>query len=382
MKIAAVVCEYNPFHMGHQYQLDTIRQLLAPDAIVGIMSGNFVQRGEPAVFSKQCRAAAAIQSGIDLILELPAVLTLQSAQRYARNAVQTLHALGCIDTLFFGAESPDTEVLVQLARVLQNEDTTFSHRLQEELSHGLSFAAARAAAVKAILGPASAAILSQPNNILAVEYIKELLHLQSSIRPFAISRRGAGHDATAPADGFASASALREMLLNGQNIDSYLPPKIADIFSQEQPFSIRYMEKAIIANLCLIPLESLRHTADVSEGLEYALKKAAFSADTLPELISLVKSKRYAYSRIRRIAFNAYLGITQKDAQLLPSYIRVLDFNETGRNVLNLARKTASLPLAKNGGQIKNHPDAQKLWKRELALDRIYNLFQNTDKKI
>ena len=382
MKIAAVVCEYNPFHLGHQYQLDTVRRLLNPDAIVGIMSGHFVQRGEPAVFSKQSRAAAAIKCGVDLVLELPAVLTLQSAQRYARNAIQTLHALGCVNTLFFGAESPDTEVLVQIAHVLANEDAVFSRRLQEELRRGLSFASARAFVIKTILGPASASILSQPNNILAVEYIKELLHLQSDIQPFAIARRGAGHDAAVPADGFASASALREMLSKGQDIHRYLPPDVSELFALEQPFSVENMEKELIANLCLMPLEVLRQTADVSEGLEHALKQAAFSADTLPQLISLVKSKRYAYSRIRRIVLNAYLGITQKDTQLLPSYIRVLDFNETGQKILNLARKTASLPLAKNGGQIKNLPDAQKLWRRELALDRVYALFQNADKKI
>ena len=375
MKLCAVVCEYNPFHNGHRYQLETARAELGSDAVVGIMSGNFVQRGDAAIFPKELRARAALSGGMDLVLELPAVLTLQSAERYARNAVMTLEALGCVDTLFFGAECPDTEILLRIADVLSQEDGPFRHQLRAGLGAGLSFAAARAAAVKSVICPASAEILSQPNNILAVEYCKALLLLKSQIRPHAIERRGAGHDAAAPSGGFASATAVRERLLAGQDAAPYLPAESREAFGNATPFSVTAIEKALIANLCLMPLEELRQTADVSEGLEHALKRAAFTAGTLAEVIGAVKSKRYAYSRLRRIVLNAYLGITQADTQRRPSYIRVLDFNDRGRQVLNLARKTAVLPLAKNGRQIKDSPEALELWQRELALDRIYHLF-------
>ena len=375
MKIAAVVCEYNPFHAGHRHQLEIARSALGCDAVVGIMSGNFVQRGEPSVYPKQVRATAALRNGMDLVLELPAVLTLQSAERYARNAVMTLNALGCVDTLFFGAECPETDVLMRIAKVLADEDAEFQRFLKEALSQGLSFAAARAAAIKAVLGDASAEILSQPNNILAVEYCKALIRLKSNITPYAIARKGAGHHDLTAADGIASGTAIREMLVTGGDPTPYLPQNARELFEKHSPFTMERMEKAILASLCLKTPEELRQIADVSEGLEHALLRGAYSANTLPELIAAVKSKRYPYSRIRRMILNAYLGITKADAEVLPRYIRILDFNETGRYVLNHAKSTATLPLAKNGAQVKDIPDALALWQRELMLDRVYQLF-------
>ena len=375
MKIAAVVCEYHPFHNGHALQLSAARETLNADAIVGIMSGNFVQRGEPALFPKQARAKVALKHGMGLVLELPAVLTLQSAERYARNAVMTLDALGCVDTLFFGAECPDTSLLTEIARVLADEDSRFRQQLQTELSQGVSFAVARAAAIKSILGPASAEILSQPNNILAVEYIKALLRLGSSIKPYAIARKTAQHHDATPTGRYASGSAIRQMILNEDDPSALMPESAWDSIKDSPRFSMEAFAVSCLAALCLKTPEELRQVADVAEGLEYALLKNAFSAQTLDEVIEQTKSKRYAYSRIRRILLNSYLGITQKDGDMLPKYIRILDFNDTGRQILNLAKDTATLPLAKHGGQIKEIPDALSLWQRELALDKVYQLF-------
>ena len=327
------------------------------------------------MFPKQVRAKAALQNGMDLVLELPAVLTLQSAERYARNAVMALDAMGCVDTLFFGAECPDTALLTEIARVLADEDIRFKSRLQTELRQGVSFAAARANAVKVVLGPASAEILSQPNNILAVEYIKALLRLHSPIKPYAIERKGARHHDQAATGSFASGSAIRQRLAQGEDPSALMPEKAWELFANSPRFSVKDFEPACLASLCLQTPEKLRQIADVAEGLEYALLKSAYASQTLTDTIEGVKSKRYAYSRIRRILLNAYLGITQKDGDLLPKYIRILDFNETGRQVLNHAKNTAALPLAKNGGQIKDIPDALALWQRELALDKVYQLF-------
>lgn len=375
MKIGAVVCEYNPFHAGHKHQLDVARESLGLDAVVGIMSGNYVQRGEPALFPKRLRAAAALKNGMDLVLELPAVLTLQSAERYARNAVMTLNALGCVDTLFFGAECPETEVLMRIAQALADEDAEFRRQLQAELSKGVSFAAARANTVKVLLGPASAELLCQPNNILAVEYCKALLRCKSSIQPYAIPRKGADHHDREAAEGIASGTAIREIFAAGEDPTPYLPENLREDYAQAPRFSIEKMETAMLAHLCMQTPEQLSQIADVSEGLEYALARSAFSANSLGEAIENVKSKRYAYSRIRRMILNAYLGITKADGDRLPCYIRILDFNETGRQVLNHAKSTATLPLAKNGAQVKNNSTTLALWQRELALDRVYELF-------
>lgn len=376
MKIGAVVCEYNPFHSGHQYQLETARTTLGLDAIVGMMSGNYVQRGDVAIYPKELRARGALACGMDLVLELPAILTLQSAERYARNAVQSLDALGCVDYLFFGAECPDTEVLKKIAAVLANESVPFRQQLQQGLSRGLSFAAARAEAVRTVIGAASAEILSQPNNILAVEYCKALLQCGSRIQPVALPRRGATHHQTTPEEGFASASAIRGWMAEGAAYSAYLPSKAFSLYGTTPPFTIEALEKAILARLCLMTPTQLADIADVGEGLENALLREALTAETLPQMLEAVKSKRYAYSRLRRISLCAYLGITREDTLRAPSYLRILDFNSKGQEVLNLARKTATLPLAKHGGQIKDSPDALALWQRELALDRVYHLFR------
>ena len=384
MKIGAVVCEYNPFHKGHQYQLETARHELKLDAIVGIMSGNFVQRGDVAIYPKELRAKVAISCGMDLVLELPAVLTLQSAERYARNAVMTLNALGCVDTLFFGAECTDIDLLTRIAKTLVDEDTPFQDALKAGLSQGLSFASARCEAIRLLLGNASAGFLSQPNNILAVEYLKALIRIQSPIRPVALMRKGVNHDVPDPQQGFASASSIREQIFAGESYQEYLPQKALSIFENDTPASIDALEKAMLSRILLMSGAELSRIADVSEGLENAIYREALTADNLLDLIDKLKSKRYAHSRIRRILLNAYLGITKEDAELLPSYIRILDFNETGREILNLSRKTATLPLAKHGGQIKDNPNALSLWQRERAMDRLYQLHfkqTNTEKE-
>ncbi len=376
MRIGAVVCEYNPFHLGHQHQLQVARETLGLDAIVGIMSGNFVQRGDAAIYPKELRAKAALACGMDLVLELPAVLTLQSAERYAYNAVKTLDALGCVDVLFFGAETPDADLLCRIADVLVAEDEPFQQQLQAGLSAGLSFASARAGAIRNVIGAASAEFLSMPNNILAVEYCKALSRLNSNIKPVPIGRKGADHDAILPKEEIASATAIREQLLRREHDGQFLPAKAFALFGGVPPYSIKPMEKSILSRVCLMSKGQLAQIADVSEGLENAIAREAMTADTLTALIGAVKSKRYAYSRLRRILFNAYLGITKEDSKRNPSYIRILDFNEQGQAVLNHAKSTATLPLAKHGGQIKDNPDALRLWQRELSIDRTYHLFQ------
>ncbi len=378
MKLSAVICEYNPFHKGHSYQLSTLRNRLDCDGVVGVMSGNFVQRGDVACFPKELRARAALAHGMDLVLELPAVLTLHSAERYARNAVQTIDALGCVDNLVFGAECPDVDLLLGIAKALVQEDGNFIQQLKTNLAEGISFAAARAKAIRQILGPASADILNQPNNILAVEYCKALLQCNSKIRPVAILRKGPDHDAIQATDGFASASAIRQLLIKGEDASPYLPMESLNLFQDQPVFSMASLEKTLIANLSLISLGDLQQIADVSEGLEYALKREVQRASSLDSLIQNVKSKRYAYSRIRRIVLNAYLGIRQKDTLLTPSYIKILDFNQQGQKILNHAKNYATLPLAKNGKQIKDNPDALHLWQRELAIDRVYRLFSSS----
>ena len=377
MKIAAVICEYNPFHNGHKYQIDMARKKTGCDAVVGLMSGNFVQRGDFAIFDKGFRASAALLCGVDLVIENPATFVLRSAEGYASAAVKTLSSFGCIDYLFFGAEHECLEDLQRIADFLAEENAEFKKRLSQYMSEGLSFAKARSNATADILGKEAERILAQPNNLLAIEYLKAIRKQNSDLEPVLIQRVNADHHATTPNGTFASASYIREEILKGNNDALNLVPKEAEEeYLIRKPFSSFDAEKAIISAICLMPKEKLILTPDINEGLENKIKDAVMNCKTLDEVQDNVKSKRYAYSRVRRAILCAYLGITKEDALLSPKYIKVLSFNDVGQKVLNMAKKTAELPIAKNARAILKDEEAMSIWRRELEFDRIYEILK------
>ena len=373
MKIAGIVCEYNPFHNGHKYQIDVTRQ--RADGVVCVMSGNFVQRGEAAAFDKHTRAAMAISGGADLVVELPTVYAAASAEYFARNAVVILDALGVADILSFGAETDVSADLTEVARLLVDEPPEYKDALNARLQKGASFPAARSAAVDAILGGKLASILNSPNNILAVEYIKALIRSGSAIEPFVVKRMGAEHDSEVAADGFASASQIRKMIASGDvRANTFTPFSVSTIPAH----GMQHMEKAIIANLRKMPIEELKSIADVNEGLENRIKRAAVECSTLDMLVENIKSKRYAHSRIRRIVLNSFLGITREMQEGAPPYIKILAFNETGQRIINTAKKSAALPIVKNMSQVKKlgNSAAVEFWEREVMFDGLWELFK------
>lgn len=376
MKNAAIICEYNPFHNGHKYQIDEARRITSPDGIVAFMSGNTVQRGDFAVFSKDIRCKAAISGGVDLVLENPSLFVLRSAEGYASAAVKTLSSLGNIDYLVFGAEHNDLDDLYKIADFLANETEEYKNMLLKELALGTSYPAARAKITAEFLGGNNAEILSMPNNLLAVEYLKAIIKQNSTLTPILIERKGSGHNDEASADGFASASFIRGALADNRNILSYVTSDAYRLYTTEVPYCINNAESAILSSLCLMSKETIANTPDLSEGLENKIKAEAMQATSLDALFESVKSKRYAYSRIRRAVLCAYLGITKEDAALEPQYIKILDFNEVGQKILNLAKDTATLPLAKNASPILKNDMAMAIWKKELEIDKVYNLLK------
>lgn len=372
MKIASIISEYNPFHNGHKYQIEEARKITGCDGIVALMSGNFVQRGDFAVFPKEVRAKAALNCGIDLVLDNPSVCVLRSAEGYAKASVYTLNSIGCIDYLVFGAEHSNIDDLQKIAEFLANENNEYKEMLSENLSKGVSFASARASSVSQYLGCEAQEILSYPNNLLAIEYLKELIRENSSIKPVLIPRTGTGHNSTITNGNFASASYIRE---NMDNISNFVPENAYTIYNGLSPLSIKAAEKAIISSLILMSREQLAETPDISEGLENKIKKALEDSNSLEEIFSKVKSKRYAYSRIRRGVLCAFLGITKEWAGMMPEYIKIQDFNETGQRILKYAKKHTSIPLIKNASPILKNEKAMKLWKKELEFDKLYNIF-------
>ncbi len=376
MKNAAIICEYNPFHNGHKYQIDEARRITGCDGVVALMSGNTVQRGDFAVFPKDIRCKAAISGGVDLVLENPSIFVLRSAEGYASAAVKTLSALGNIDYLVFGAEHNNLDDLYKIADFLANETEEYKNMLAKELALGTSYAVARAKITAEFLGGNNAEILSMPNNLLAVEYLKAVIKQKSPLTPILIERKGAGHNSGVSAGGFASASFVREAFADGRDISSYVPSDAYKFYADGVYVCINNAESAILSSLCLMPKETIANTPDISEGLENKIKADAMQATSLDTLFENVKSKRYAYSRIRRAILCAYLGITKEDAALEPQYIKILDFNEVGQRILNLAKDTATLPLAKSASPILKKDTAMAIWKKELEIDRVYNLLK------
>ena len=250
MAVAGIIAEYNPLHRGHLYQMEATRAALGADtAILCVMSGNFVQRGEPAVLEKHARAEAAVRCGADLVVELPTPWAAATAETFARGAVSLLHAAGVVDCISFGSESGDLIPLQHIAEAL--EDPDFPEILQiYRMVPGRPFAAARQMAVADLTGPVTAERLSQPNDILAVEYLRALRRLDSAIRPLAIQRRGPGHDAPEEGGGI-SGLALRRLMISGGDPAPYLPRPMADIFRREAaagraPASLEAAERAVL----------------------------------------------------------------------------------------------------------------------------------------
>lgn len=361
MKLAAVIAEYNPFHNGHAFHLAQTRAAGATH-IVAVMSGGFVQRGEPAAFSQAARARAALLGGADLVIELPVPWAMSPAQSFARAGVSLAAALGSTDMLSFGSECGDISRLCACVDALGSEKT--SSLLKDNLAVGMSFAAARENAVRQVL-PAVGDILSSPNDTLACEYISAARRCGAHFDFLAVKREGCGHNDSDGNDGFMSASALRDRLLAGESISDFVPDYAAQIYENEiksmlAPAATQRLETAVIYKMRTVSAAQLALAPDVSEGIENRIVAAARSAKTLEELYLLAKSKRYSHARIRRIVMSAFLGITAEDCSGTPPYIRVLGFNERGREVLSAMKGKARLPVVMRCSDVSQLDDRCK----------------------
>ena len=362
MKITGIICEYNPLHLGHKKQMDTIAALQGPEnGIVCLMSGNFVQRGAPAIIDKSLRAKAALLSGADLVLELPVTAAVDSAEGFASKGVSVLASF--CSHLCFGAETDDTAALVRTAQALLSPD--FPAALHTALDKGLSFPAARQEALEAM--GIDGQLLTKPNNILAVEYCKAILSQNSKIQPLPILRQGDYHDA-APDPENPSATALRQLMAQSKDWESFVPAAARECFAGATLHTTANAERAILAKLRTMTDEDFAALPFGSEGLWRKLMHAAREKATLEDILTTTKSKRYTRSRLDRMVLCAFLGITQADLDAPIPYVRVLALNDKGRQILKLARKTGHFP---NIGEAQDNP-YQLL---ENRCDALYGLF-------
>lgn len=365
MKLAGIICEYNPFHRGHLRQLRLTREALGGDcAIVCLMSGNYVQRGEPAIYPKALRAQAAVQCGADLVLELPLTVALSSAEGFAAGGVRILNALGC-QALSFGSEAGSPEPLLAAARA--NLDPCFDRLLRKYLTDGVSYASARASAMEE-LGVEIAA--DAPNDILGVEYCKAILRHNSSMEPLVIPRTGSYHtrtlDSAAP-----SAGALRLALARDESDawQSAVPPSLHELYESAPLHRLEAGERAILARVRTLPEEAFRELPFGAEGLWSKLKKNCGSCGSVEEIIEETKSKRYARSRIQRMLLCAFLGLTAEDLAAPAPYARILAFNSRGRSLLRQLKPR--FPLV-NAGE---RPDDEAYYDLERRAGDLYSLF-------
>ena len=346
MKITGIVCEYNPLHLGHKKQIDMIRKAEPDGGIVCFMSGNYVQRGAPAIFDKTLRAKAAILSGADLVLEMPVTCSLSSAEGFAATSVSVLSPF--CHQLCFGAETADKDTLMALAQALLSAD--FTPALRQELDKGSSFPAARQKALENMGLDASA--LSSPNNILAVEYCKAILAQNSAMEPMPIFRAGSYHDTAADQEN-PSATALRQLIEQDDSWTSFVPEAAKGCFESASVHTRSSGERAILANLRTMTEVEFEALPYGSEGLWRKLMHASREQSTLEDILTAVKSKRYTRTRLDRMVMCAFLGITEEILNAPVPYVRVLAFNDRGRQILNVARNTGAFL---NAGQPADDP--------------------------
>lgn len=379
MNIAGITAEYNPFHTGHAYQISALKAQLGPDtSVVAVMSGSWVQQGRPAVTDKWTRARMALNGGADLILELPTVWAAASAESFARGAVELLCRCGVIDTLCFGSETGELAPLLAAAECLDSPD--YPEQLRKALEGGASFAAARQAAVEALIGPAGAALAS-PNNNLGVEYLRALRSLHSNIKPVTIRREGAAHNSLdRTGEGFRSATQLRQHLARGEweAVRPYVPAGNLDILQSAPLADPRLGERAVLACLRKMTAEDWAKLPDAGagEGLPQRLERAGRQCRSLDDFFTLAKTRRYAMARLRRMALWAFLGLTAADVPAEPPYLRVLGFNARGREVLKRMKTTAQLPILTKPAHARElDGPGRRLFELEARCTDLYGLF-------
>ncbi len=348
--VLGIIAEYNPFHNGHLYHILKSKEKANANEVVAVIGGNFTQRGEASYIDKWVKAEMALKNGVDLVLELPTLYAVSSAENFADGAIKILNSLKIVDTLSFGSEVEEIQKLNIIANLLYNEPKEFKEFLDESLKNGVSFPKAREEAIiKYLKDESYAEVLSSPNNILGIEYLKAIKKHRSKIKPLCIKRKGAGHLNLDYTGEIASATAVRHLLNTNRmnDVKTYVTPTSYTILNEELKEGrivrhISQFENIMMYNLRTMSLEEIANLPDVSEGLENLIKKAADSCNTIEEFINITSSKRYTQTRIKRILLYSLLRITKKDIAVSKKstpYIRVLGCNNKGKDMLSRISK-------------------------------------------
>ena len=401
-KVVGIIAEYNPFHNGHSYHIQNTKAQTGADFVVAVMTGNFTQRGNTSVINKWEKTKMALNGNADLVVELPTIYSVSSAENFANGAVKILNELGIVDTISFGMEADDISTLNNIANVLVNEPPEYKAILEHELGKGNSFPKARENALMMYLNDIKryANVVKGSNNILAIEYLKALKKQKSSIVPFGVKREKVYYNSTKIIDEYASATGIRNLLLHNQleEVRKVVPAKSYSILLNNlrqgtYVLDIIAYNDEIIYKLRSMTVKQIANLPDVSEGLEYLIKEVSNKTNNLIELINGIKSKRYTQTRIQRILLYALLGITKKDMEMskkITPYIRVLGCSEKGKILLSQINSKAKVITSLKKYEVSNKNKRfcigkQKALNRMLEIDKmatdIYTIGYKKDSK-
>ena len=368
MSAVGIIAEFNPLHTGHKRLIDYAKTL--GDTVACVISGNFVQRGDVSIISKQQRAKFALLCGVDIVAELPVLWSMSTAQNFALGGVWQLYNLGC-QKIVFGSECGDIDALINAADVLNSDG--FFEKVSEKAKSGVTFAVARENAAQEM--GVDFTLLRGANNNLGIEYILAAKKLNLPIEFHTIKRLGAGHNSNEIDDGFVSSSFIREELLKS-NIgytERFMPREIRGIINPEHIADIKRLENAILCSVRTKSANDLKNLPDISEGLENKIYFSARVATSLDELYNMIKTKRYTMARIRRLVLSAFLALDNRFFMTTPPYVRVLGFNSNGLE--HLKTPQGIIPVITRALQIKNlDDDAIKVFETECRATDIYNL--------
>lgn len=377
MRVVGIIAEYNPLHNGHIYHMEESKKQADSEFCIVAMSGNFVQRGEPACSDKFTRAEWAVMGGADVVVEIPTVYAVASAERFAEGAVKTLAATGVVTDLAFGVETEDVNALYHLADLLDREPANLRVYLLHHLKQGKSFPRAQYDALSDLGVPSDElAILQQPNNILAVEYLKSIRRFAPEIRPLPIQRIGNKYNSTVLTGKLSSATAIREALLGGdESVYDTMPMSVAAAmrFDEQFPVTFDRFGSMLLYRLRTMSLEELKALPDVAEGFEQVLYRAVRQATDLPSLLDMIKSKRYTLARCKRILVSALLhipaGMTDALGDSLGDiYLHVLGLKRVGRGLLAAMASHASAPVILRHSDLSN---CSEIARASLAIDAL-----------
>lgn len=379
MRIVGLIAEYNPFHNGHKYHMEKAKKLTNADFVIVVMSGNFVQRGTPAIMPKHLRAEAALKCGADLVIELPVCYATGTAEQFAYGAVSLLDKLGCVDAICFGSECGDINALRDLAKLLCHEPEEYKAALQEYLRAGMSFPMARQTVLDTLYPDRHyGKLLEQPNNILGIEYLKALYRLDSKMKPLTIQRMTSHYHDTELQEQFSSASALRQAISNGQFADLYgqMPSDCmaisADSYNRRYPIFANDFSLLLKYRLLIENKESLTEYADVSEELANRIYNQLNNYISFEQFCELLKTKEITYSRISRALIHILLGIKKADYTDI-EYAHILGFQKDKQTLLSELKKSSSISLVtKLSNEYMLSDSAKKMLDTDIYVSNLY----------